>query len=660
WDVAVDKEAGKVRDQFACPHCSALLKKKGLARAWNTRYDESLADTVRQARQVPVMINYSAGGKRFEKMPDDFDRALISIVDESPMSYWFPTDALPDGYNTRQPMESHGITHAHHFYSKRTLLSMGFAVERLNGPPLFLVTAIIRTLTKMFRWAPRGKHTAGTSGILYIPSVTHEYPLTGAIARRRRLYRELLEMRRALSNDAAITTGSLSNLTTLSNSVDYIFTDPPFGGNLMYSELNFLWESWLKVFTNNAPEAIENKVQGKGLLEYQEIMTHCFQESHRVLKPGRWMTVEFHNSKNSVWNAIQESLQRAGFVVADVRTLDKKQGTLKQTTSAAAVKQDLVISAYKPNEELERRFELEAGTEGGVWDYIETHLDQLAPPIVVGGEMEINQERMKHLLFDRMVAFHVQRGVSVPLSSAEFYAGLEQRYAERDGMYFVPHKVTEYDRKRMTVSQVMEPTLFVSDEKSAIDWLSRELKKKPRTFQELHPSFTKESSGWAKHEKSLELADLLKENFLRHKGGEPIPHQILSWMKQSAKHRPKIAAAEEKPGGIPEIGLTTHDPEMISVTKDRWYVPDPSRARDLEKLREASLYKEFETYRQAGGKKLKVFRLEAVRAGFGKAWRDKDYATIIEVAKKIPEAVLQEDPKLLMYYDNALDRTGEA
>jgi hypothetical protein len=84
--------------------------------------------------------------------------------------------------------------------------------------------------------------------------------------------------------------------------------------------------------------------------------------------------------------------------------------------------------------------------------------------------------------------------------------------------------------------------------------------------------------------------------------------------------------------------------------------PRPEPAQDLEKLREAALHKEFETYKQIGSKKLKVFRLEAVRAGFGKAWREKDYDTIIEVAKKIPETVLQEDPKLLMYYDNALDR----
>src|SRR5690606_26289911 len=99
--------------------------------------------------------------------------------------------------------------------------------------------------------------------------------------------------------------------------VDYIFTDPLFGGNLMYSALNFLWESWLKVFTNNQPEAVENKAQGKTLDDYRQLMTACFKEAYRVLKPGRWMTVEFSNTKASVWNAIQTALQEAGFIVAN-------------------------------------------------------------------------------------------------------------------------------------------------------------------------------------------------------------------------------------------------------------------------------------------------------------------------------------------------------
>ena len=56
----------------------------------------------------------------------------------------------------------------------------------------------------------------------------------------------------------------------------------------------------------------------------------------------------FHNSKNAVWNAIQEAMLAAGFIVADVRTLDKQQGSYRQVTSSA-VKQDLVISAYAPD-----------------------------------------------------------------------------------------------------------------------------------------------------------------------------------------------------------------------------------------------------------------------------------------------------------------------
>ena len=78
-------------------------------------------------------------------------------------------------------------------------------------------------------------------------------------------------------------------------------------------------------------------------------MRPCFNEYSRVLKPGRWMTVVFSNSTNAVWRAIQEALGIAGFVVADVERLDKQQGSYRQVTSTA-VKQDLVISAYKPTE----------------------------------------------------------------------------------------------------------------------------------------------------------------------------------------------------------------------------------------------------------------------------------------------------------------------
>ena len=100
--------------------------------------------------------------------------------------------------------------------------------------------------------------------------------------------------------------------------------------------------------------------------------------------------------------------------------------------------------------------------------------------------------------------------------------------------------------------------------------------------------------------------------------------------------------------------------EMMAIHRERRGYGGPEMlgedcAGDLEKLREKALLKEFEEYKEVK-KKLKVFRLEAVRAGFKKAWQERDYTVIVAVAEKIPTKVLEEDPKLLMWYDQAVTR----
>jgi hypothetical protein len=378
------------------------------------------------------------------------------------------------------------------------------------------------------------------------------------------------------------------------------------------------------------------------------------------------MTVVFHNSRNAVWNAIQEAMLAAGFVVADVRTMDKQQGSYRQVTSTA-VKQDLVISAYKPNGGLESRFRLEVSTEERVWDFIRAHLNQLPVFVTKNGQAEAIAERQNYLLFDRMVAFHVQRSQTVPLSAAEFYQGLVQRFPERDGMYFLPEQAAEYDKKRLTVKELLQLEFFVIDEASAIQWLKQQLTKKPQTFQEIHPQFLKGIGGWQKHEKPLELSELLEQNFLRYGGRDDVPSQIHSYLStnfQELRNLPKDV------------------PTLRAKAKDRWYVPDPNKASDLEKLRERTLLREFWEYVPPGhkpaqpesqegfipglepkaapipqGKKFRVIRMEAVRAGFKHCWQNRDYRTIIAVAQRIPETILQEDQKLLMWYDQAVTRT---
>jgi DNA-directed RNA polymerase subunit RPC12/RpoP len=79
WEAAVDKEAGEVRDEFPCTHCGAKLTKRRMERAWITKFDTAINGSVKQAKQVPVLMNYTANGKRTEKKPEVNDLALNSV-----------------------------------------------------------------------------------------------------------------------------------------------------------------------------------------------------------------------------------------------------------------------------------------------------------------------------------------------------------------------------------------------------------------------------------------------------------------------------------------------------------------------------------------------------------------------------------------------------
>ncbi|WP_338122960.1 DNA methyltransferase [Anoxybacillus flavithermus] len=642
WEAAVDQEAGKVRDTFNCPSCGSEHTKRSVERAWVTRFDSAINETIRQVKQVPVLINYSVGNKRFEKQPDAEDLALIEKIEEMEIPYWFPTNRIPEGDKTGEPIRI-GITHVHHFYTKRSLWILSAIKHRVKSSQMqLLFNSQLINISKLNRYRPGVSFPYNPlSGTLYIGSQVSEANVL--IAYKNKLKRLLTAFKRV---DMNTITSVMSSNQRSSTRCDYIFTDPPFGNNLMYSELNFLWESWLKVFTNNQTEAIVNKTQEKGLLEYQRLMEACFREYYRVLKPGRWMTVEFSNSQAAVWNVIQEAIQRAGFIIANVAALDKKQGSFNAVTSTTAVKQDLVISAYKPKEENIEKMKREQNTEESAWTFVRQHLEQL--PVFIGhkGEAQIIAERTPRILFDRMVAYHVQNGLPVPISSAEFQAGVAQRFPMRDGMAFLESQVAEYDKKRTLVKEFAQMSLFVTDETSAIEWLRQQLLKKPQTRQDIHPNFMKEIQHIAKHEKLPELDDLLHQNFLKYEGDGPVPDQIASYLRRNYKDL---------------RGLENDDPQLKEKAMNRWYVPDPNKQADLEKLREKALLREFEGYLEElekSKKKLKQFRTEAIRAGFKKAWSDKDYEKIVKVGERLPESVIQEDDKLLMYYDNAQIRLG--
>jgi len=622
FSEALDQENNKVRDNFPCPHCGVTVAKRQLQKKKEQFFDQYSNMTFDRNSRIPVLINYSVDNKRYEKKPDKHDFALLKRIETHRVNDFFPAGELPYAHMTHERVKvaDYGVHRFNHLFFPRQLIALAamwriassVQDERIRHFLLFMVEQCVWGMSIQNRYSPShfSQVNRYLSGVIYVPSQTSEvspwYILTGKYERLLSAVKESW----ARKPSTAISVSPCSNLNAPDATVDYVFTDPPFGENIYYADLNQLVEAWHRVRTEPTGEAIIDHAKDKGLNEYQDLMRDSFKEYYRLLKPGRWMTVVFHNSHNSVWNAIQEAMSSAGFVVADVRILDKQQSSYRQVTGITAVKQDLVISAYRPSTSLEDRFRLSAGTESSAWEFVRSHLHLLPVFLMKGSRVETIAERQVYLLYDRMVAFHVQRGFSVPLSAAEFHAGLRNQFPERDGMYFLSDQVSDYDRRRMDVKDVDQLELFVSDEKTAIHWVRQQLSGRQMSYNDLSPLYMKEAQRvWEKHEQPLELRTILEQNFIQDGDGV-------------------------------------------------WRVPDTKKEADLEQLRFRALIKEFQQYIETKGK-LKIVRTEALRAGFKESWQKKDYSTIVQMAKRVPEAVIQEDQALLMYFDNASLLSGE-
>lgn len=662
WSEAVELGSGEAKKTFSCPHCGAVQNTRSLQRAYTNIIDPILNAPVRLMKQVPVHINFfNNKGKKQKAELTSLDKEIaFKIPDLTDEIEWcHPTELIKGDRYRRDAFEDKGVTHAHHFYTWRNLKAVYSLIREIKRSDidfktkqalLFVVTSFAdRNGTKRNRFVinkynPNGRINGPMANTLYLPNLFCEVNIF-------ELFKEKLKdvisacHARFDKSSYIIGTSSATKLQLPDNSVDYIFTDPPFGHNIQYSELNVSLESILGVVTASDNDLVVNDVAGKDVDSYRSLVRKAFSEYFRVLKPGRWITVEFSNTQASIWNGIQTALSESGFVIANVSALDKKRGGMHSTLGVTAVKQDLAITAYKPDANVEKRFLTDSESPDTAWGFIEEHLKML--PVIKhrGQEILYLPERDPRILFDKLISKFVLHNIPVPLSSQDFREGLRIRYPERDGMIFLPEQVAEYDKKRAQVAQAPQMELFVSDERSAIDWLVNFLKGRPSTYQEVHPEFTTQlGAGWKKYEAKPELMPLLTNNFLKYDGTGDVPSQIHSYLSTNHKDL---------------RGLEKSDPRLIAKAKDRWFVPDPNKAQDLEKKREKALFKEFQVYQAFTGRRLKEFRLEVLRAGFKEAWGKKDYQTIIAVAKKIPDEALQEDEKLLLWYDQAMTRTEE-
>jgi hypothetical protein len=350
WDVARDERKdvreSKIKKEFNCPHCGEQIAKRSLKRT----------------KRYPVQVGYkccSKGRKEQTAIPDEYDLAVLARLESQglPEGLWRPTNKFPVGINTRQPIAA-GIDSVDKAYTPRALWAMAHLWHNANTHPdplireklKFVVTSLYQRVTVFseFRFWGGSGNTANYN----VPQIMNEQNVFKTFRRKADTiawyFRDAPRMQRHLQTSVQ-SACHLSHL--VDGSTDFIFTDPPFGGNINYSEMNFLWESWLRQYTDNTDEAIVNKTQGKGVFEYQILLCRAFLEAHRVLRDDGWMCVVFHNSSEQIWQALQLAIANAGFEVRAAQTFDKQHGTFKMFVSENAVGYDLVLHCRKQNQE---------------------------------------------------------------------------------------------------------------------------------------------------------------------------------------------------------------------------------------------------------------------------------------------------------------------
>lgn len=389
---------------FPCPHCSVDVNKSYLMRK----------------ESVPVFLGYRCCSKKIVEHPLELpDYARIDAAVELLEQYngEIPQYKIPNGVNFRQPRH-HGLDTVDKLYTRRNLVACAEIwreIRRIADPGVagllaFTFTSMYQRVTRLGEYRFWGG--SGNTANLNVPQISNELNVFLTFLRKAKtICAHLASTAKQYSGRSVVRTGTATDLSFLpDNSIDFIFTDPPFGGNINYSEMNFLWESWLGIFTDNTSEAIINKHQGKGIGDYRDLMKASLAEAYRVLRPGHWMVLVFMNSSEKVWAALRQGIEETGFSIEQVNVFDKRHGTLKQFTSANTAGADVMIHCRKVPL-LEARTPIRHNVTANVSDFILTQEDRL--PTIRYLHVDRPEEVDYRVLYSRYIADAMERGVAI-------------------------------------------------------------------------------------------------------------------------------------------------------------------------------------------------------------------------------------------------------
>ncbi len=428
WDGCMRLSPTEIADTFLCRVCNKPTPIAEIRRTTTDERDDLLGGTRRVRERSIARVSGGAGGGQWTRAPRDSDLALLERIAAAPIPRGVPVapmmgrggeawgDLWRAGYHV-------GITHAHHFYTRRNLIVLGTLHALIEDQPATMrdplrlwlssynsshSTLMTRVVAK--RGQPELVLTSAQPGVLYISGLPVEKNVLLGLRRKITTLTEAFVLLRDTDGDAQVRWADGTRADLPDGSVDYVFTDPPFGGNIPYSEVNFLAETWLGRVTKPGGEAIVSPAQGKGLADYEALLESSFREARRILKPDGCATVVFHSTQANVWGALNGALARAGFAVELSNILDKRQGSFKQVTTRNMAKGDPMLL-------LTPRTVGEAAAPDSTRILISRLLDEARTHTNA-------DERSRERLYSRFVSHYLERRCAPPMDADAFYGEL--------------------------------------------------------------------------------------------------------------------------------------------------------------------------------------------------------------------------------------------
>jgi len=364
---------------YACPSCSAQLTYYDLIRAnqWRTPTEcpSCTRDFQRRSatriKETPVLVSYTCEHctNKEERPPLDGDFDAIAAGTKRRSRLDIPTLEIESDREMfrRSALGRSGNTETASFFTPRNAATLAYLYKHIlqernraiRSKLVFAFTAILPRASKRYQWHHKRPLNAQNQ-TYYIAPIFYEWNVFDLFWRKVNAVIRADNYIQANAGGPLLGSRSKVHYTTASaddlahlpdQSIDYVFTDPPFGSNMFYSDMSLFQEAWLGETTDHSREAVihtSKKNRMASAARYEEVLTGALRECWRVLKPGSRMSVVFSNSRGEVWAMLQRAVQATGFDFEPnaITLLDKGQRSVKGLNSGkeGVVTADLVLT----------------------------------------------------------------------------------------------------------------------------------------------------------------------------------------------------------------------------------------------------------------------------------------------------------------------------